>query len=293
MYKTCIPGIYEIFGREARLPMVFDSPHSGREYPDDFNYSCDFEELFRAEDRYVDLLYRDVPKYDGVLLTSLFPRTYIDVNRPADDIDPEVIDGKWPEAINVSMRSRAGIGLVRRLLSSDTPLYTYGISVRDIQKRIEEYYVPYHTVLQELLETAYQRHGRFWHVNCHSMPSTYPGRSMYKSSGRFKLADFVIGDGDGTTCEKNFVLAIKDFLNNAGFSVAINDPYSGVEIVRKYSSPEAGRNSLQIEINRALYLDEHSYDLLPDFEEFRSVINRLIGFCAEYVSDSFVAIAAD
>jgi len=292
LYKTCLPGVYEILGADAALPLIFDSPHSGRNYPDDFGHSCDIPVLEKAEDRYVDLLFEGVPSFGGVLLNALFPRTYIDVNRAADDIDPELLEAPWPGPVNPTARSSAGIGLLRRMVNPGLPLYDRELSVNEVMKRIENYYNPYHHALEHLLDEAHLEYGKVWHINCHSMPSHTNTSNLYYNRKK-RLADFVIGDRDGTSCDPHFVSAVKTFLEDCSFRVDINEPYSGVELIRKYSGPNQGRNSLQLEINRSLYLNEKINEPSEDFEEFREKINAFIKFCAGYVSQNFISMAAD
>jgi N-formylglutamate amidohydrolase len=292
LHKTCLPGVYEITGETDTLPLIFDSPHSGRNYPGDFDYSCDFSTLQKAEDRFVDRLFTKVPYNGGILLNALFPRTYIDVNRTLEDIDPELLADEWDGPINPSARAYAGIGLIRRLISPGIPLYNRTLSSEEIRQRIDKYYIPYHKALKNLLDSAYKTHGSFWHINCHSMPSKSKLYKLY-SDGKGKFADFVLGDRDGTSCENDFITVLKEYLLDRGFNVSLNEPYRGVELVRLYSNPPAGKNSVQLEINRSLYLDEQSGKPLPDFNKFKKEMDKLSKFCADYVASRFIQMAAD
>ncbi len=292
MYKTSLPEIYEISAAQDALPLIFDSPHSGRAYPPDFAFSCSREALEKAEDRYVDLLFGNVPCHGGTLLSALFPRTYIDVNRAIDDIEPELLEEPWPGNARPTSRAAAGIGLIRRMLNPGQPLYNRPLSAEEIRARIDGYYIPYHHALERLIGEAHRSFGRVWHMNCHSMPSYVKIGSLYYSQKR-KLADFVIGDREGTSCESEFVMAIKNHLEKYGFKVALNEPFSGVELVRKYSDPSTGKNSLQLEINRALYLDENTNEPSSDYGDFSKIIDELVKFCADYVSSKFLQMAAD
>ena len=272
------------------LPLIFDSPHSGREYPADFGYACPFGALQGAEDSYVDDLFASAPDHGATLLLALFPRTYIDVNRREDDIDPDLLAEPWPHPTNPSPRSHAGIGLIRRLIHPGEPIYNQKFHVKQIQHRIDNYYKPYHFVLCGLIDDAHYRFGQAWHINCHSMPSA---GAVAASSALQILPDFVLGDRDGTTCDPNFIHALRDFLKGLGYRVAINHPYKGVELIRRYSDPNAGRHSVQIEINKALYWDEKSNEKGKNYNTLKSDIEKFIEFCARHASENLVNLAAD
>jgi N-formylglutamate amidohydrolase len=151
-------------------------------------------------------------------------------------------------------------------------LYIEKLSPDQVRRRIEGYWRPYHEALRLALDDLYDRFDAVWHVNCHSMPSMARG-PFFNGSGQ---PDFVLGDRDGTTASPDFVHLVRDCLRGLGYSVKINDPYKGVELVRAYSDPARGRHSLQIEINRALYMDELSFERLPRFRELKADIGRLI-----------------
>ncbi len=279
-----------------RIPLVFDSPHSGTHYPDDFHYACKFEDLQKAEDKYVDELFACAPEYGAALLLANFPRSYIDVNRRADDIDPVILAESWPFGnINPSSRSDAGIGLIRRLVRPGIPVYDQPLSVEDIAHRIEKYYRPYHAALEKLIQDAHYNFGHVWHVNCHSMPgaSARPKQPVGLIGRLPREADFVLGDRDGTSCDLDFTHAMRDFLKGLGYTVTINDPFKGVELVHRYSAPSRGLHSLQIEINKSLYMNENTNKKTADFENLRLDIESLVAFCADYVQSNLMDVAAD
>lgn len=277
----------------AALPLIFDSPHSGRDYPADFRFSCPFEVLQRAEDNHVDELFSAAPDHGAALLCALFPRTYIDVNRAVDDIDHDLLAESWPHAANPSRRSHAGIGLIRRILRPGIPVYDRKLNINEIHQRIENYYKPYHAQLETLIEQAHYRYGQVWHINCHSMPQNGGFSRLMPPTVREALPDFVLGDRDGTSCALHFTHAVRDFLKNMGYRVGVNTPYRGVELVRRYSSPATGRHSLQIEINKGLYWDEERNEKSKNFNVLQSDINKLIQYCAHYVSANQIELAAD
>lgn len=286
---------------QGALPLVFDSPHSGRIYPDDFGYACSLALLEQAEDRYVEELFECAPDHGAALLATQFPRSYIDVNRAEDDIDPLLLAERcWPEetygAINPTDRSDAGIGLIRRLVKPGIPVYNRNLTADEIMVRINEYYWPYHNTLGQLLDSAYYNFGAVWHINCHSMPdSSAVPRNPIGIIGRDKprSADFVLGDRDGTTANIHFTHIVRDFLKGLGYKVTINDPFKGVELVRRYSESARGRHSLQIEINKSLYMNELSGNKSRNFNILKDDIKKLILFLSEYVERQLVQKAAD
>lgn len=281
--------------REA-LPLIFDSPHSGTVYPDDFPYACDMRDLERAEDKFVDDLFSAVPDHGGTLLCALFPRSYIDVNRAEDDIDPDIMNAAYPDPVRPSARSDAGIGLIRRLVRPGVPVYARALRPEEIRHRIEHYYRPYHDALHNLIEEAHYNFGHAWHINCHSMPATSarPRQPIGITKGRGQAADFVLGDRDGTSCDLALTHAIRDKLKSMGYIVAINDPFKGVELVSRYSNPSRGRHSLQIEVDKSLYMDEHKNVKIPGYNNLKADIETLIAFCAAYVRQELsLKLAAD
>jgi N-formylglutamate deformylase len=274
---------YKVFQPETPLPLIFDSPHSGRIYPDDFDFACSFEELRRAEDNHVDELYSCVTAYGGTLLCALFPRSYIDANRSKTDMDLTLLKGEWPGPVDDTGRSHAGIGIIRRLVKPGVPVYDRSLSVEEVEARIKTYYEPYHAALKKILDDAHYKFGRVWHINCHSMPSMPDG----------SLSDFVIGDRNGTSCDPDFSQALQIFLQGLGYRVALNKPYKGMELIRRYSAPDAGRHSVQIEVNKALYWDELTLAETKRSAALKSDIEKMAIFCADYVQERLLNLAAD
>lgn len=284
--------------KEAALPLIFDSPHSGHTYPSDFNHACDFKTLEAAEDKYVDDLFANAPNHGGTLLCALFPRSYIDTNRAENDIDLQLVEGKWPEGEITpapSPRSNAGIGLIRRLVRPGIPVYNRTLSPDEIIKRIEKYYRPYHSALKDLIDDAHYNFGQVYHINCHSMPnaSAYPKRGIGLVGNKAKPSDFVLGDRNGTSCSTLFTRGLRDFIKELGYTVTINDPFKGVELVEEYSDPSSGRHSLQLEINKSLYMDEKTGKKLKKYEHFKQDVEKIISFCASYCESQLTDLAAD
>ena len=263
----------------APLPLVFDSPHSGTSYPADFDHLPSRAIVRRAEDTHVETLFGCAPDAGATLVEALFPRAYIDPNRHLSDMDPVVLEEPWPGPVALSRKTELGIGLVWRLAQGGVPMYARPLSVADVERRIALYYEPYHAAVTAALDERHRRFGAVWHLNCHSMPAV--GDVMSDDPGR-ERAEFVLGDRDGTTCEPEFTAFVGATLSAMGYEVAVNDPYKGVELVRKHGRPAERRHSLQIEINRRLYMDEVSRARTAGFGALQADLVRLIEALADY-----------
>jgi N-formylglutamate amidohydrolase len=269
---------------------VFDSPHSGTVYPADFGYACPSKLLRQAEDAHVDVLFGAAPQSGATLIAALFPRSYIDVNRAVEDIDQQLLDQPWPGPVSTSDRTRVGMGLVRRICRPGLSMYDRKLSVAEIRHRIEQYYRPYHRAVADAIDQASDRFGAVWHVNCHSMPSS---RGPRLPTGGWERADFVLGDRDGTTCGIGFRRLVQGTLERLGYDVRINDPYKGVELVRRFGQPHLGRHSLQIEVNRRLYMNEETLVPTEGFARLKRDLDLLAVAISAYARDQLTAAAAD
>jgi N-formylglutamate deformylase len=269
-----IPGVlWRRDPQAAEMPLVFDSPHSGSSYPEDFQFCCPFDVLRMAEDTYVDELYSAAPALGATLIGAVFPRSYLDPNRAVDDLDSALIEGTWPSPLAPSHKTRSGLGLVRRVARPGIPIYDRKLGVDEILARLDSCHTPYHRVLDEACRRAHGKFGAVWHVNCHSMPSQRSGKNGKKGG---HCADFVLGDRDGTTCEPEFTDFVAQVLRGRGYTVRINEVYKGVEIVKRQGHPAMCRHSLQIEVDRALYMDQKTLDKSPGFNQVRADITELI-----------------
>lgn len=271
-----------------RLPVLFDSPHSGNVYPRDFHVTCSWPELRRAEDPHVEALFAAAPDHGATLLCALFPRSFIDVNRAIDDIDPNQIDGVWPTPLHPSGRSAMGIGLIRRMLRPGVPLYDGKLPAAAVAERIDRCYRPYHHQMRSVLDGLAARFGAVWHVNCHSMPST-----LGPNASDPPAADFVIGDRDGTTSDPAFVRLVAETLRGFGYWVTVNDPYKGLELIARYGDPARGRHSIQLEINQRLYMDERTLDRHAGFDRLKGEIEELIRRIAGHAEQGLMHRAAE
>ena len=253
--------------------LVFDSPHSGSIYPDDFGHSIDRMILRRSEDAHVEELFSGVTDHGATLLHALFPRSYIDPNRNEDDIDVTMLDAEWPHAINPTSKTlERGVGLIWKDMKALGPIYDRKLSVAEVSQRIVEYWRPYHAALADLIDAAHASHGCVLHIDCHSMASM---GDRTTEDGAVPRPDFVVSDREGTTCAPRILKCVVNYLRNCGFTVSINDPYKGFELVRRHGRPAEGRHSLQIEVNRGLYMDEVTLSKKPNFVIMQKVLSGL------------------
>ena len=234
-------------------PLVLDSPHSGYQMPSDFRATLPAADLRDGEDCFIDELWMPAIGQGIPLLAAQFPRTYLDPNRHAGDIDLDLLDGGvWPGEHVPSGKARIGKALLWRTLDDGRPLYDRRLTVAEVQARIERYHRPYHAALRALLDRSHARFGVVYHLNCHSMNAV--SGSMGEGGPGVPRADMVLGDRDGTTCDPAFTDFVRSTLAGFGYEVKVNDPFKGVELVRAYSNPAQGRHSLQLEVNKRLYM---------------------------------------
>ena len=271
------PDILDLQLPVARiLPLVLASPHSGTEYPANFLAvsRLDPVTLRRSEDSFVDELFAAGPRLGAPLLSARFPRAYVDVNREAYELDPDMFVDALPKFVNAgSPRVRMGLGTIARIVASGEEIYAKKLCFAEAQRRIEQLYRPYHRALRGLVEETAALFGGYLLIDCHSMPSG--GDSARERSG----ADIVLGDCHGVSCGPQFVDAARRFLVERGFAVAINAPYAGGFTTGHYGRPSVQRHALQIEVNRALYMNERDYqrkDYFPRLvQDLAELVDRL------------------
>ena len=262
------------------IPLVCDSPHSGSTYPADFQTILPTSILRWAEDAHVDALWSSVPQHGGSLLCAEFPRSYVDVNRDLDDIDPNILAEPWTSEVRPTEKSRLGYGLFWHSVNGHA-MYDRKLWVGELENRISSYYEPYHAALWRLIEAAVEEFGSVWHLNLHSMPSnTYS--ALQDHSGK-ELADFVLGDRDGTTCDPTLTGIVEDYLVGCGYTVARNEPFKGVALVARIGQPSEGRHSLQIEINRRLYMNESTFERNANYPALQAHLDGLLAHLREFI----------
>lgn len=252
------------------VPVVFDSPHSGMDWPADFMPAAPREAILTTWDAFVDELWAAAPAAGATLLLACFPRSYIDVNRAEDDIDPTLLESPWPVPLATTDYSRRGMGLIRRLALPGVPMYDRRLTIAAVMHRLRECYHPYRTALRNRLDELHRAYGKVWHFNCHSMKSR--GNGMNLDEGALR-PDIVVSDRLGRTADPEFTRWVAEWFTHRGLTVKINDPYRGGDLVATHGNPAQGRQSVQIEINRALYMDEAAFVRGARFAE----IGRLMG----------------
>ena len=263
-------------------PLILDSPHSGVDYPEDFAHACDPRVLRQAEDTHVEKLYDFAPNIGVAWIEALFPRSYLDANRNTTEVDVSLFDEEWPHPVATDARTlskvRLGKGLIWRYTDDGVAIYDRRLTAREVQARIERCWQPYHAAVASAIEAAHARHGYSIHVNCHSMPAV--AASNATDFPGLVHADFVVGDRDGTTADPALSRLVCEHLKSLGYDVSYNHPYKGVELVRRYGDPSTHRHSLQLEVNRKLYMDEQTLELNEGFaplrRNLRSLVERLL-----------------
>lgn len=266
----------------GHIPLVCDSPHSGTAYPEDFGFAVPLANLRQCEDTLVEALWCGVPGVGGALLHARFPRSYIDANRACTDIEAALLSEPWPGELHPSDRcSRLGNGLVYSKTTTLTPIYARKLGVAEVRHRIETCWQPYREALRSLIGQARTRFGKAWHLNLHSMPS-----NAYERLGLAcdrPLADVVLGDLRGASCSAAFTRCVAEAFVSLGYTVSINDPYVGQDLIREHGRPDAGCESLQIELNRKLYLDEATREPNARFERTRADVDRVLARVAMFI----------
>ncbi len=277
----------EVHGPSApRLPLLLDSPHSGSQFPADMRAAVSEFDLSDSADCFVDELYMPATERGVALIAAQFPRTYIDPNRHSGDIDLALLEGgRWPHEHVPSGKAQLGKALIWRTLEDGRAIYARQLSVTETEARIENCHAPYQRLLQQWIAATHDQFGASFHINCHSM-NAVAGTQGEGGAGS-ERADFVLGDRDGTTCSPAFTACVYEALTGMGYRVKVNDPYKGVELVRAFSNPALRRHSLQVEINKRLYMNEDTRSKHDGFAALQldliSLVNDVLAFAASEV----------
>jgi N-formylglutamate deformylase len=262
-------------------PVVFNSPHSGARYPAAFLAATRLDALTlrRSEDAFVDELFLPAVGLGAPLMRAHFPRAFLDVNREPYELDPRMFDGRLPADANTrSLRVAGGLGTIARVVGDAQEIYAGRLPVGEALERIETLYKPYHACLRRLLDERRRRFGAVLLVDCHSMPST----GLPKDEAR--RPDIVLGDRYSTSCAPFITDRAEQGLRAEGFAVMRNRPYAGGYITEHYGAPAAGFHALQIEINRALYMDETNHARGPGFAALQAALAAFLGRFIAFVA---------
>ena len=266
------PAFETIRPRRLVTPLVFNSPHSGRIYPERFLAMTRLDHLSirQSEDAWVDELFARAPHLGAPMLRAHFPRAYLDVNREPWELDPTMFIEPLSDRFNTtSPRVAAGLGTLARVVAENKPIYRDRLTLDDARMRIEGIYHPYHAALQKLLSEAISAFGVALLIDCHSMPRIT--RANDKAA-----PDIVLGDRYGTTCAPGLVDLAETIFASAGLKVARNRPYAGGFATRTYGRPQHGVHALQIEISRHLYMNEVTLEKHEGFDAMRALLDRLV-----------------
>lgn len=265
------------------IALVCDSPHSGTYYPQDFDFAIELQQLRQCEDTLIEQLWDAAPQVGATLVHATFPRSYIDTNRAEDDIDLAMLDGEWTGPVAPSDRCmQLGNGLVFSKTPALEQIYKRKLHAREVAHRIEGCWRPYRRALAQALAGASTRQGGWWHLNLHSMPSNAYARLGLAEK---PLADIVLGNLHGASCGAVFMDFVGEAFRRHGFTVALNDPYAGQDLVRTFGRPALGQHSLQVEINRSLYLHETTREPKRQFPELRRRIHLVLQAIADYIRE--------
>ena len=275
------PPVDVIMPAEQILPAVFASPHSGAEYPPEFvaQSRLQFPALRRSEDSFVDELFASAPDFGAPLVRATFPRAFVDPNREPFELDPAMFEDELPAFVNTgSPRVAAGLGTIAKVVANGEEIYARPLRFTEAKRRIDGYYRPYHDALRQVLTGTRTRFGCCLLIDCHSMPSV--GGPMERDAGRARV-DFVLGDCHATSCDRAIIARAERTLRDLGYAVARNTPYSGGFVTQHYGRPSDGLHALQIEINRALYMDETAIARAPGFPVLAERLKMLVRVLGE------------
>lgn len=255
----------------VHAPVIFASPHSGTHYPDDMVdlLSVPLRDLQRIEDAFVDELYSHAVTQGTHLLCANYARSFVDLNRDARELDATMFHDGVPRTAGLpSARVKAGLGCFPRVGASGQEIYAQTISRQDGVFRLDQVYDRYHQALQDQIDQLKQAWSDVIVIDCHSMPSRQPGRAS--------MPDIVLGDRFGSSCSARLTSKVERRCRREGLSVTRNAPYAGGYTTRRYGRPRRGVHVLQIEINRALYMNEQSVEKSAGFHRTRDQVSRMI-----------------
>lgn len=249
-------------------PLVFASPHSGRRYPADLlaKTRIGLLSLRRSEDAYVDELFAGAAAHGACVLSATVARAYLDLNRDPCELDPEMFEQRPPQALAGSARVQAGLGAIPRISGDGQVIYRQKLTVADAARRMEAIHTPYHAMLASLMAETKDAFGCAVLIDCHSMPSNARGAHA---------PDIVLGDRFGASCHPSVTALAEATLRRLGYRVARNTPFAGGHTTQTYGRPTLRAHALQIEINRALYLDERTLERTNGFTRVRTDMSRL------------------
>ncbi len=268
---------------------IFASPHSGRDYPPDFlaRTVLDPQSIRSSEDAYVDLLVRDAPLHGAPLLRALAPRAYVDLNRSVDELDPALIEGVRRAMPNPRISS--GLGVIPRVVANGRAIYAGKLTKADAEARLTQVWRPYHSALQALLHDQHKRFGEAILFDMHSMPHEAIEGAGQRAG---RIPEVVLGDRFGASANPEIMDRVEAAFVDAGLRTARNTPFAGAFIAQHYGRPSRRQHAIQIEIDRALYMNEATLEPLPHFPQVQEILSRVVAALAE-IGRGQVRLAAE
>lgn len=276
--------------RREPVPLVVDVSRSGREYPHDFRSPVALTTVHDNVSMYVDELFAAAPDLGGTLLYACFPNMYIDTNRSDRDIDPNLVEGTWPGPIEQSDFTERGLGLLKRVSRYGEPFQEGKLSIAQVRERLDNFHEPYHQELSRILLQARQQHGFVVQLSCHCMSAI--GAPTHADPGQPR-ADFNVGDVHGTTSSKETLDVVVGTLERLGHTVSVNFPYYGGYLIKRHCAPDAGIDSIFLEVNKRLFMDIATFRKTDGFAATQQSATALLQALAVYARDRAGRVASD
>lgn len=254
-------------------PIIFNSPHSGRYYSKSFlsQSVLTFDRIRLSEDCYVESLLKPVVEFGSVLLEACFPRSFVDVNRSPDELDQKLISDAKESSENA--RTLAGLGVIPRIVGSGLEMYQSKISLNEVDYRLNNYYFPYHKKLRQVVDDTIDAFGFAVLFDFHSMPHSCINHSR---NNKASMPQVVLGNCFGTSCDEKLSEKVFDIFSMVGFRVEMNNPFSGGFITKNYGTPKENIHTIQVEIDRSLYMNEANYTLHSGYSDLKKKLRKVI-----------------
>jgi N-formylglutamate amidohydrolase len=271
---------YRLYRPDRReTPVIFSSPHSGRDYPPALlsRSLLDERAIRSSEDAFVDDLFASAPQAGAPLIVARVPRAYIDLNRAAEELDPALIEGVARAPHNPRVSS--GLGVIPRVVANGRPIYRGKIPLAEAQARIANLWHPYHQALRMLIDESLGQFGEAVLIDCHSMP--HDAIEAHARPGQPR-PEVVLGDRFGAAAAHEVMDWVEAAFAGAGLRVARNAPFAGAYIAQAYGRPSRRQHVVQIEIDRALYMDESRIQRRPDFATFATLMSGIVAQIAGF-----------
>ncbi len=259
------------------VPLVVDVSRSGREYPPEYRSPLPFTTVHDNVSMYVDELWSHAPVAGAVLLYCTFPNTWVDVNRNENDMDPAIVEGKWPRELKPTARTLEGLGLIKTKARYGEPFQERKLTVAEIEERLALYYRPYHAELKRVIDALHARFGVLRHISCHCMSAV--GAPTHLDAGKPR-SDFCVSDLKGKTASTTAMELVVETLRSRGYSVSVNHPYIGNELIRRHGAPDRGIDAIQVEVNKKLFMDTKTFRKTTGFERLQADLASLLDVIA-------------